>query len=122
MNLQMIKKMCENREGGLKKLALDIGMSEANLHRCINNNKIQATDLENIASLLNVRVGVFFGESDTNVDEVQHLKDEIKRLKEVKSLNADDKLFELWMRFMSNQQQHQDIMKEMAQIYASRIS
>ncbi len=122
MNLQMIKKMCENREGGLKKLALDIGMSEANLHRCINNNKIQATDLENIASLLNVRVGVFFGESDTNVDEVQHLKDEIKRLKEVKSLNADDKLFELWMRFMSNQQQYQDIMKEMAQIYASRIS
>lgn len=64
----------------------------------------------------------FFGESDTNVDEVQHLKDEIKRLKEVKSLNADDKLFELWMRFMSNQQQYQDIMKEMAQIYASRIS
>lgn len=122
MNLQMIKKMCENREGGLKKLALDIGMSEANLHRCINNNKIQATDLENIASLLNVRVGVFFGESDTNVDEVQHLKDEIKRLKEVKLLNADDKLFELWMRFMSNQQQYQDIMKEMAQIYASRIS
>lgn len=114
--------MCENREGGLKKLALDIGMSEANLHRCINNNKIQATDLENIASLLNVRVGVFFGESDTDVDEVQHLKDEIKRLKEVKSLNADDKLFELWMRFMSNQQQYQDIMKEMAQIYASRIS
>lgn len=122
MNLQMIKKMCENREGGLKKLALDIGMSEANLHRCINNNKIQATDLENIASLLNVRVGVFFGENENANDEVLRLKDEIKRLKELKTSNSDDKLFELWMRFMSNQQQYHDLMKEMAQIYASRIS
>lgn len=122
MDLQLIKKMCENREGGLKKLALDIGMSEANLHRCINNNKIQATDLENIALLLNVRVGVFFGESNTNDNEVQQLRDEIKRLKEFKPSNNDDKLFELWMRFMSNQQQYHDLMKEMAQIYASRIN
>lgn len=121
MNLQMIKKMCENREGGLKKLALDIGMSEANLHRCINNNKIQATDLENIASLLNVRVGVFFGENENTNDEILRLKDEIKRLKELETSNSDDKLFELWMRFMSNQQQYHDLMKEMAQIYASRI-
>jgi len=122
MNLQLIKKMCENREGGLKKLALDIGMSEANLHRCINNNKIQATDLENIASLLNVRVGVFFGEVGIDDEEIQRLKDEIRRLKEMKPFKDDDKLFELWMRFMSNQQQYHELMKEMAQIYASRIS
>ncbi len=121
MNLQMIKKMCENREGGLKKLALDIGMSEANLHRCINNNKIQATDLENIASLLNVRVGVFFGENDIDNEEVFQLKEEVRRLKGMKSFKDDDKLFELWMRFMSNQQQYHELMKEMAQIYASRM-
>lgn len=51
MNLQLIKKMCENREGGLKKLAMDINMSEANLHRCLNNNKIQATDFSFIPNL-----------------------------------------------------------------------
>lgn len=63
MNLEAIKKFSEKREGGLKKLAADIGMSEQNLHRCIRNNKIQAVDLENIALLLNVDIRIFFDES-----------------------------------------------------------
>lgn len=62
MNLEAIKKFSEKREGGLKKLATDIGMSEQNLHRCIRNNKIQAADLENIALLLKVDIRVFFDE------------------------------------------------------------
>ena len=60
MNLDVLRKLSEGRSGGLKKIATDIGMSEANLHRCINNNKIQASDLEKIALLLNVDIGVFF--------------------------------------------------------------
>lgn len=62
MNLEAIRKFSENRVGGLKKLAVDVGMSEQNLHRCIRNNKIQAADLENIALLLNVDIRVFFDE------------------------------------------------------------
>lgn len=62
MNLEAIKKFSEKREGGLKKLATDIGMSEQNLHRCIRNNKIQAADLENIALLLKVDIRIFFDE------------------------------------------------------------
>lgn len=62
MNLDAIKKFSEKREGGLKKLAADIGMSEQNLHRCIRNNKIQAADLENIALLLKVDIRIFFDE------------------------------------------------------------
>ena len=46
MNLEIVRKLSENRGGGLKKLAADVGMSEQNLHRCIRNNKIQAADLE----------------------------------------------------------------------------
>ena len=49
MNLEIVRKLSENRGGGLKKLAADVGMSEQNLHRCIRNNKIQAADLEKIA-------------------------------------------------------------------------
>ena len=64
MNLEMIKFFSEKRDGGLKKLAADIGMSEQNLHRCIRNNKIQAADLENIASLLNVDICTFFKSSN----------------------------------------------------------
>jgi len=60
MDLEIIKKLSEKRDGGLKKLAADIGMSEQNLHRCIRNNKIQATDLEKIAGLLHADIKVFF--------------------------------------------------------------
>lgn len=60
MNLNVIKTFCERRDGGLKRLAYDIGMSEQNLHRCIRNNKIQANDLEKIAVLLNKDIRVFF--------------------------------------------------------------
>lgn len=60
MNLEIIKKLSEKRDGGLKKLAVEAGMSEQNLHRCIRNNKIQASDLETIAKLLKVDIKVFF--------------------------------------------------------------
>ena len=60
MDLGAIKFYCEKREGGVKKLASDIGMSEPNLHRCIRLNKIQAADLEKISALLGVDIRVFF--------------------------------------------------------------
>ena len=37
-------------------------MSEPNLHRCIRENKIQASDLEKISQLLGVDIRVFFDE------------------------------------------------------------
>lgn len=66
MNLQMIKNYCEIREGGVKQLAKDIGMSEPNLHRCIRLNQIQAGDLERIAQALNVNISVFFNTQTPN--------------------------------------------------------
>jgi DNA-binding Xre family transcriptional regulator len=86
MNIIKIKELAENRAGGLKKLAKDIGMSEANLHRCINANNIQATDLENIASIFKVPVGYFFDESSktgNNNELIDELKQEITRLKNI---------------------------------------
>ena len=67
MDLQKIKFYCEKREGGLKKLASEIGMSEANLHRCIRINNIQAGDLEKIAIALDVNIDVFYDLQPTNV-------------------------------------------------------
>ncbi len=63
MDLSKIRKLSETRSGGMRKLAADAGMSEANLHRCVNNNKISAGDLERIARLLNVPVGYFFDDA-----------------------------------------------------------
>lgn len=62
MNLSIIRNLSEKRAGGMRKLASDIGMSEANLHRCVNNNKIQAADLEKIALLLKIDIRIFFDE------------------------------------------------------------
>ena len=62
MELGIIRTLCEKRPGGLRLLASEIGMSEANLHRCINNNKMQAQDLETLAIKLGVDIRVFFDE------------------------------------------------------------
>lgn len=62
MDLGLIRSLSEKRAGGMRKLASDIGMSEANLHRCVNNNKIQAADLEKIALILKVDIRIFFDE------------------------------------------------------------
>lgn len=87
MNLDKIRKLSEQYPGGMRQLAADIGMSEPNLHRCVNNNKMQAGDLEKVAQCLNVRIGVFFGEepneSGTNRFDYARLKEKISLLEQI---------------------------------------
>lgn len=104
MNLEIIKKLTENKyPGGLKQLASDIGVSEANLHRCIKNNKIQAGDLEKIAIKLNVDVRVFFDEQAVkSASQKQPLQD----LK-------DSELIDLCKQLVANYQQRDKVMNEL---------
>ena len=74
MNLQLIKNFCERRPGGLRLLAEEADMSEANLHRCIRNNKIQASDLEKIAILLQVPINLFFDEAESVHSACMHIE------------------------------------------------
>ena len=69
MNLQIIKTKAEQSHypGGLKALAKAVGMTVQNLHRCVRDNKMQAQDLERIASELKVSIGEFFDEKCTSV-------------------------------------------------------
>jgi DNA-binding Xre family transcriptional regulator len=83
MNILKIKELAETRAGGLKKLAKDIQMSEANLHRCINANKIQAGDLEKIATIFKVPMGYFFDENISEFTSTKELFTEIERLKKI---------------------------------------
>lgn len=55
--------------------------------------------------------------SQNDSAEIDNLKSEIERLRALKTPQGNDKLYELWMRFMANQAQYQEIMKEMASIY-----
>ena len=58
----VIKKIAEEKEISIKSLALSIGMSEQNLHRCFKRNSIETKNLEKIASILSVPISTFFEE------------------------------------------------------------
>ena len=109
MNLELIKRLSENYTGGLKKLAADIGMSEQNLHRCIRCNKIQASDLEQIALKLNVDILQFFD------DEVKELANNIDTQTYERMPIKDDnrELIELCKSLVANFQQRDDVMSKL---------
>ena len=71
MVLSSIKKIAEEKRITLKSLADKIGMTTANLHKCVKGNRIEAGDLEMIAKVLGVPVSYFFDE----VEPVHNAKD-----------------------------------------------
>ncbi|MBO7234345.1 MAG: hypothetical protein J6V13_05110 [Paludibacteraceae bacterium] len=93
----------------MRQLASDIGMSEANLHRCVNNNKIQAADLEQIALKLRVDIRLFFD------DEVRVLANNTDTQTPASMPIIDDnrELIELCKSLVSNFQQRDDVMNKL---------
>ena len=95
----------------------------------LEKDDLNTSILRTLANIFNVPVTFFFTDNnseDCNQEELDllrceivTLKEEIQRLKELKLPNRNDKLYDLWMQFMRNQAQHQEIMKEMATIYGS---
>lgn len=104
MDLNVIRNLSEKYNGGLKKLASDIGMSEANLHRCINNNKIQASDLENISIKLNVDISIFF--------DAQAIKSASSGMQSVESKDSKD-LLQLCKLLIANFQQRDKVVSQL---------
>lgn len=64
MNLELIKTLCKDRPGGIKKLAHDCEISESNLHRSIRIGDMTLSTLEKIAHELHVDMLTFIGDSD----------------------------------------------------------
>ena len=93
----------------MRQLASDIGMSEANLHRCVNNNKIQAADLEQIALKLRVDIRLFFD------DEVRVLANNTDTQTPASMPIIDDnrELIELCKSLVANFQQRDDVMNKL---------
>lgn len=107
MDLEVIRNLCEKRDGGLKKLASDIGMSEANLHRCIKNNKIQAADLEAIAIKLDVDIRTFF-----DAEAIKYASPSTPEGDSQSQLHNRE-LFELCKSLIANYQQRDDVMSKL---------
>lgn len=63
MNLLLIKELAEKKAISIRSIAAAIGMSDANLHRCIRINQIQAHQLEQIAHILDIPIVMFFDEA-----------------------------------------------------------
>lgn len=63
MNLFEIKNVAIKKQVPIKTLATDINMSDANLHKCIRDNRIEAGDLEKIAMILETPIEIFFDEA-----------------------------------------------------------
>lgn len=116
MNLGLIRNLCEKRAGGMRQLASDIGMSEANLHRCVNNNKIQAADLEQIALRLGVDILQFFDDevkalannTDTQTSASMPIVDDNYEIK-----NDNNELISLCRTLVENYQQRDDVMNKL---------
>lgn len=105
MQLEIIRDLCEKRAGGLRKLAADIGMSEANLHRCINKNKIQAAELEKISILLGVDIRLFFDTAALKNDSATPTH----------KIN-DSAVLQLCKLIVQNFQQRDEIIKQLSSI------
>lgn len=116
MKLGLIRNLCEKRAGGMRQLASDIGMSEANLHRCVNNNKIQAADLEQIALRLEVDIRQFFDDevkalannTDTQTSASMPIVDDNYEIK-----NDNNELISLCRTLVENYQQRDDVMNKL---------
>ena len=65
MILSRIKKIAEEKRITLKSIADEIGMTTANLHKCVKGNRIEAGNLEMIAKLLDVPISCFFDEAES---------------------------------------------------------
>ncbi len=74
MRLEIIRELSIRYKGGFKGLASDIGMSESNLHRCCNINRIEAGKLELIAKKLGVHVSIFFDEQPGVLQNINNLR------------------------------------------------
>ena len=123
-----IKELMRKEKIDAPTLAKRMGKTKQAIYDMLDKDDLNTSILRQLSDIFNVPITYFFVEgNDDGVDsqaevyslqkEVASLKQEIQRLKELKLPKKDDRLYDLWMQFMKNQEQHQEIMKEMAAIY-----
>lgn len=124
-----IKELMSKEKMDAPALARRLGKTKQAVYDMLEKDDLNTSILRTLAGIFNVPVTFFLTDDNSGecnqeeLDllrrEIVTLKEEIQRLKELKLPNRNDKLYDLWMQFMRNQAQHQEIMKEMATIYGS---
>lgn len=108
MDLNLLREKALRRPGGIKRLAADIGMSEANFHRCIKTGSIKAEDLEQAAILLGEDVAQFF-----DPEAVVLSPDERKPVTQA------DELLQLCQNIVGNRREYDQLMARLTTLLHS---
>lgn len=114
-------------DGNKSQFANLLGVKPQTINTWINRNSFDVdlvySKCEGVSGdwLISGEGNMIKGENPQNnyAEEIERLKSEIERLKTLKTPQGVDKLYDLWMRFMVNQSQYQEIMREMASIYGN---
>jgi len=122
-----IKELMSKEKIDAPTLAKKMDKTKQAVYDMLEKEDVSTAILKKLSDIFKVPVTFFLtdevqeeisqAELDLLRKEVVELKQEIQRLKELKLPNRNDRLYDLWMQFMRNQAQHQEIMKEMAAIY-----
>lgn len=71
-NFRIIRDLAEKKNISLRDVAKKIGISEDGLQKIIRNNSTKTSTIEEIASILEVPVGIFFEDSKCVYQSVAH--------------------------------------------------
>lgn len=127
-NRKIYDLVCEKTDGNVRVFADILGIKQQTLNRIFNrdprNGKYPSVSDE-IKAALKSKLGLdelwlFSGseqDGDVPADDTTALLAEIERLKGLKLPTEKDKVMDIWLRYMENQRQHNEIMREMVELY-----
>ena len=99
-----IKELMSQEKIDAPELAKRIGKTKQAVYAMLDKEDINTAVLRDISKVFNVPITFFFGDSSKeNVDllkiEIQSLKDEVQRLRELKLPERNDKALDVSMKF-----------------------
>jgi len=128
-NRKIFDLVATKTDGNVRRFAELLGVKQQSFNRLFNpdprNGKYPSVSVEikeAIKSIFGFDEAWFVQEEQEEppmmtVDDKVALLAEIERLKNVKLPTDKDKVMDIWLRFMENQRQYNEIMKEMAELY-----
>lgn len=116
MNYSKLKILAESKNYMIKDLAKELGMTSNGLKRSVEGNNLTAEKIEMLCKLLDISPNELFDwyGSDFCFSNIK----EPKINEKFNSSNTDlDSLMNILSRFLKNQEQYHEIMKDMMAIY-----
>lgn len=128
-NRKIFDLVASKTDGNVRRFAELLGVKQQSFNRIFNTDP-RSGKYPSVSDEIKEAIKKVFGFDDVwfvqdepdeppmvPVDDKAALLAEIERLKNVKLPTDKDKVMDIWLRFMENQRQYNEIMKEMAELY-----